>query len=189
MDNRHTLKFLNDLLYSICNISILSILWWWWYEDMKCDSINFMLLFFGMAWPLWYCFQRPCMFPYLSIFDHKWKLYVHIALCIMCFIQVYMWIFINSISICSIIMCYLFSQNCYLVFNQARQPVAGAHLVSKNNFCVDVCVCVSALRLLVTSGMVYIPYDWLNKFYSCCMATVVGVNNGRGLGIYTRHGN
>ena len=27
------------------------------------------------------------------------------------------------------------------------------------------------------------PYDWLNKFYSCYMATVVGIVNGCGLGI------
>ena len=31
-------------------------------------------------------------------------------------------------------------------------------------------VCVSALRLLITSGMMWHdtdPYDWLNKFYNC----------------------
>ena len=32
-------------------------------------------------------------------------------------------------------------------------------------------------------------YDCLNKFYSCFMATVVGIVNGRGLGIDTCHGN
>ena len=28
-------------------------------------------------------------------------------------------------------------------------------------------------------------YDWLNKFYSCYMATVVVIVNGCDLGIYT----
>ena len=41
-------------------------------------------------------------------------------------------------------------------------------------------------RLLKTSGVIWIPYDWLNKFYSCYMATVVVIVNGRGLGIGTR---
>ena len=45
-DNRHALKFLNDVLYSICNISIFL---YYDGDDMKCDSINFMLLFLG--WP------------------------------------------------------------------------------------------------------------------------------------------
>ena len=47
-------------------------------------------------------------------------------------------------------------------------------------------VCVSASE---ASGMIWAPYDWLNKFYSCYMAIVVGVVNGRGLGIDMRHGN
>ena len=50
------------------------------------------------------------------------------------------------------------------------------------------CVC-PPLRLLITNGMIcmiWIPYDWLNKFYSCYMAIVVVIINGRGLGIDTR---
>ena len=47
---------------------------------------------------------------------------------------------------------------------------------------VCVCVCVSLpLRLLITSGVMWRdmdPYDWLNKFYSCYMATVVVIVNG-----------
>ena len=41
-------------------------------------------------------------------------------------------------------------------------------------------------RLLITSGVMWrdmTSYDWLNKFYSCYMATVVVIVNGRGLGI------
>ena len=47
--------------------------------------------------------------------------------------------------------------------------------------CVFVCL---PPRLLITSGVIWTPYDWLNKFYSCCMATVIV--NGHGLGIGTR---
>ena len=31
--------------------------------------------------------------------------------------------------------------------------------------------------------MICAPYDWLNKFYSCYMATVVGIVDETGLGI------
>ena len=53
---------------------------------------------------------------------------------------------------------------------------------------VDVYVCVCPPpRLLIISGVIWTPYDWLNKFYSCYMATVVVIVNGRGLGFGTRH--
>ena len=51
--------------------------------------------------------------------------------------------------------------------------------------CLRVCVCLPS-RLLITSGVIYTPYDWLNKFYSCYMANVVIIVNGRGLGIDAR---
>ena len=37
--------------------------------------------------------------------------------------------------------------------------------------------------------MLLTPYDWLNKFYSYYMATVVGIVNGHGLGIDMHHEN
>ena len=37
----------------------------------------------------------------------------------------------------------------------------------------------------MTSGVIWTSYDWLNKFYSCYMATVVAIVNGRGLSIGT----
>ena len=46
-------------------------------------------------------------------------------------------------------------------------------------------VCVSTSRILITSGVIWTPYDWLNKFYSCYMATLVGIVDGYGLGIDT----
>ena len=49
------------------------------------------------------------------------------------------------------------------------------------------CVCVSTLRLLITSGVIWTPYDWLNKFYSCYMTIVVIIVNRCGLGIDMRH--
>ena len=57
--------------------------------------------------------------------------------------------------------------------------------------CLCLCLCVHVcppLRLLNTSGMMWHgmdPYNWLNKFYSCYMATVVIIINGHGLGIDT----
>ena len=53
---------------------------------------------------------------------------------------------------------------------------------------VCVCVCVYLSPKLLTSGMVWIPCDYLNKFYSCYMATVAVIVNVRGLGIDTHHG-
>ena len=49
--------------------------------------------------------------------------------------------------------------------------------------CVCVCVCMCVCpppRLIITSGVIWTPCDWLNKFYSCYMATVVVIVNGRG---------
>ena len=43
--------------------------------------------------------------------------------------------------------------------------------------CVFVC---PPLRLLITSGAKWTPYDWLKKFYSCYMAAVVVINDGHG---------
>ena len=52
------------------------------------------------------------------------------------------------------------------------------------------CVCVFVCpppRLLITSGVIWTPYDWLNKFYSCYMATIVIVNGcGHGIGTCRR---
>ena len=39
------------------------------------------------------------------------------------------------------------------------------------------------LRLVVTSGMIWTPHDWLNKFYSFYMAVMVSIISRRGLGI------
>ena len=74
--------------------------------------------------------------------------------------------------------------------NQARAWFLKIVSVS-TSVCVCVCVCVCLCvcpppRLLITSGVIWTPYDWLNKFYSCYMATVVIIVNGRGLGIVTR---
>ena len=46
-------------------------------------------------------------------------------------------------------------------------------------------MCVSTPRLLITSGMIWTLYDWLNKFYSCYMVII----DGYGLGIDMRCGN
>ena len=46
--------------------------------------------------------------------------------------------------------------------------------------CVFMCVYVSAPRLLITSGVIWTSYDWLNKFCSFYMAPAV-VIGGRGV--------
>ena len=53
----------------------------------------------------------------------------------------------------------------------------GMHLVSRNCSCPwHVCMYVSVCppsRLLITSGIIWITYDWLNKCYSFCVAAIV----------------
>ena len=54
------------------------------------------------------------------------------------------------------------------------------------------CMCVSMCpppRLLITSGVIWPPYDCLNKVYSIYMAAVVIVGSRCGLKIEARHGN
>ena len=65
----------------------------------------------------------------------------------------------------------------YVIFlSQAHQLKAGTCLVFfKINFVWKVSVCVSTPMLLLTSGMIWILYDWLNKLYSFYMATVFGI--------------
>ena len=54
---------------------------------------------------------------------------------------------------------------------------------------VHVCVLYPPLRVLITSGMIWNPYDWLNKFYSFYMVAVVGIISKRGFGIQVHHRN
>ena len=79
------------------------------------------------------------------------------------------------------------------LLNQARAGLWPARawfleIVSvRTSVCVCVCLCVCPPpRLLITSGVIWTSYNWLNKFYSCYMATVVVIINGNGLGIGTR---
>ena len=47
-----------------------------------------------------------------------------------------------------------------------------------------VCMCISVcppLRLIITSGMIWPPYDWLNKFKSFYVAAVVSIVSRCGL--------
>ena len=75
------------------------------------------------------------------------------------------------------------------------QLQAVAYLVLKINpvwiIGMHVCVCPRP-KLLITNGVMWrdlTPHDWLNKFYSCFIATVAVIINGYGLGIDMHHGN
>ena len=61
-------------------------------------------------------------------------------------------------------------------------PIHRAYII------YGMCVCPLP-RLLITSGVIWTPYDWLNKFYSFYMAAVVIIGSGRGLRIEARRGN
>ena len=52
--------------------------------------------------------------------------------------------------------------------------------------CVYVCVCPPPM-LLITSGVIWNPYDWLNKFYSFYMGSIVIIDDGRGLKVEVCH--
>ena len=54
--------------------------------------------------------------------------------------------------------------------------------------CVCICVCPPS-RLLITSGMIQISYDWLNKDCSFYMAAVAVIGGGCGLRIEAHHRN
>ena len=54
--------------------------------------------------------------------------------------------------------------------------------------CVSMCVCLYQ-KLLITSGMIWAPYDWLNKFYSFYAVAVVGMVSRCGLSIDVCHKN
>ena len=58
------------------------------------------------------------------------------------------------------------------------------HLVRK--VCVSVC---PPPRLVITSGVIWTPYDWLKKYYSFCMAAIVSIVSRCGLRIEVRHRN
>ena len=55
--------------------------------------------------------------------------------------------------------------------------------------CVYVCVCVCVSTPRITSGVIWTPDIWLNKFYSCYMATLVSIVKGHGLSIDIHCGN
>ena len=95
----------------------------------------------------------------------------------------------------------------YIVLNRIetilrtrRVPAAGRHapgfleLFLNVSVRTSVCICVwvfvcPPLGLLITCGMKWTPYDWLNKFYSCYMATVLVIINGHGIriGMHCKH--
>ena len=63
------------------------------------------------------------------------------------------------------------------IFNQARWPLSGVHLVSSNCFC-------QPLRLLIAINMIWTTYDWLNQ-----STAVVGITSRHALSIEAHHEN
>ena len=66
------------------------------------------------------------------------------------------------------------------------------NLILCGRMCVCVCVCAHVhvcppLRLLITSGVMWIPYDWLNKLYSFNVAAVVSIISRCGLSTKAHH--
>ena len=59
-------------------------------------------------------------------------------------------------------------------------------LLSRKLVCAFVC---PPLGLLISSGVIRIQCDWLNKFYTFYMAAVTGIISRRGLRIEARRGN
>ena len=53
---------------------------------------------------------------------------------------------------------------------------------------VHVCLNVH-VSALITNGVIWTPYDWLDKFYSFYVAIVVNIVNGLGLSIDMCRGN
>ena len=64
-----------------------------------------------------------------------------------------------------------------------KQCSRGAPGFLKLFLCGCLYVCVSAPRLLITSGVIWTPYDWLNKLYSFCMAPIISIVSRGGLTI------
>ena len=76
-----------------------------------------------------------------------------------------------------------------ILLNQARAGLRRRRapgflklILCGSSVCVFVC---PRPRLVMISGEIWTSYDWLNKFYSYYMETVVIIVNGRGLGIGT----
>ena len=63
------------------------------------------------------------------------------------------------------------------------RPHAGACQDSRNQTCPQsVCLCLPpTLRLVITSGVIWTPYDWLKRFYSFCMAAIISIVSRHGL--------
>ena len=78
-----------------------------------------------------------------------------------------------------------------LLLNQAyasRRP-AHAWFFKIDSVQMSVCVLYLPLTLLITSGVIWIPYDWLHKSYGFYVAAVVIIITKHGLSIDAHHKN
>ena len=74
-------------------------------------------------------------------------------------------------------------------FKKTAKFKPGAHLIVsvQTSVCVFLCVCVCPQGLLITSRMIWTPYDCLNKGYSFYMPAVVVIDDGRSIRIKVYH--
>ena len=70
-----------------------------------------------------------------------------------------------------------------ILLNQVCVP-GFLELLLSVNVCMLVC---PPPRLLISSDVIWTPFDWSNKFYGFYMAAVVNINSGRGISIYMCH--
>ena len=83
---------------------------------------------------------------------------------------------------------------CMCVCIYVYRIVGFLELLLSANVCMRACVCLRLCvclppRLLITSGVIWTPYDWSNKFYGFYMAAVVDISSGHDVSNFTRREN
>ena len=74
----------------------------------------------------------------------------------------------------------------------ARHVPGFLELLLSVNVCMRVRVCLHVCpppRLLITSGVIWTPYDWSKKLYSFYMAAEVNIDSGCDVSMHTCLGN
>ena len=153
-----------------------------WQLKVKCDYFNLFLYLFSL-------FLVTVTVLCDGGINCRWKLKVKCD-----YFNLFFYLFSLFFSDCYHIVWWrnqlsMATQGKMWLLNQARAWFLKIDPVRLVGMRVCVCVCVFVCprpRLLITSGVIWTSYDWLNKLDSCYMATVVVIVNGCDLGIGTR---